>query len=111
MPAMPPVVGLLPSVGFGEWVILFVVLLVVYGPHRLPDLARRLGRLLAQWQRAADQLRMQFMAIAQEEEWSANNPYAEKDDTSSESTQKQGSGQNVIPDSPDAPSSKPSEGS
>lgn len=35
------------SVGFGELLVIGIVALIVFGPHRLPELARRLGDLLA----------------------------------------------------------------
>ena len=54
-----PLALLLDSVGPGEWLLLFLVALVVYGPRRLPGLARNLGRWIARINQAAEQLREQ----------------------------------------------------
>lgn len=54
-----PLALLLDSVGPGEWLLLFLVALVVYGPRRLPGLARSLGRWIARINQAAEQLREQ----------------------------------------------------
>ena len=49
------------NVGLGEIFIIVVVCLVVFGPERLPEMARQAGRLLGQLrlttQRALDQLK------------------------------------------------------
>jgi sec-independent protein translocase protein TatB len=49
------------NVGFGELVSIVLVCLVVFGPERLPDVARQLGRFIGQirltTQRMLDELR------------------------------------------------------
>jgi sec-independent protein translocase protein TatB len=49
------------NVGFGELVVLVLVILVVFGPERLPHVARQLGRFIGQvrltTQRMLDELR------------------------------------------------------
>ena len=54
-----PLALLLDSVGPGEWLLLLLVALIVYGPRRLPGLARSLGRWIARMNQAAEQLREQ----------------------------------------------------
>lgn len=49
----------LPSIGSGEWLVLLAVILIVIGPKRLPEVARKLGRTLKTFRRAADDLRQQ----------------------------------------------------
>ena len=44
MSYFPSVAFLGGSVGASEWVVLFVVVLIVVGPKRLPEVARKLGR-------------------------------------------------------------------
>lgn len=51
--ALPTPALLLDSVGIGEWLVLVVVVLLVYGPDRLPGIARKIGRVLAECRRAA----------------------------------------------------------
>jgi len=40
--------------GMPELIIILVIALIVFGPQKLPDLARTLGRGLAEFKRAAD---------------------------------------------------------
>jgi Tat protein translocase TatB subunit len=40
------------SVGFGELLLIALVALIVFGPHRLPEIARKAGQLLAQARKA-----------------------------------------------------------
>lgn len=68
-----PLALLLDSVGPGEWLLLFLVALVVYGPRRLPGLARNLGRWIARMNQAAEQLREQ-VATADLEDDDAHKP-------------------------------------
>jgi TatA/E family protein of Tat protein translocase len=44
-------------IGFPELVIIFVVALVIFGPRKLPDLGRSLGKSLAEFKRASSELR------------------------------------------------------
>jgi TatA/E family protein of Tat protein translocase len=41
-------------------VIIFIVVLVVFGPHKLPELARSLGKLMAEFRKASTDFRMAF---------------------------------------------------
>ena len=54
------------SVGTGEWIVLFVVVLIVVGPKRLPEIARKLGRTMEMFRRAADEFKDQIMSMDQE---------------------------------------------
>ena len=53
------------SAGAGEWIILFIVILIVVGPKRLPDVARKLGRMMEMFRRAADEFKRQIMTMDQ----------------------------------------------
>ena len=44
-----------------ELVVIFVVALLIFGPKRLPELARSLGKGLAEFRRASNELRQSFM--------------------------------------------------
>ncbi len=44
-------------IGFPELVIIFVVALIVFGPRKLPELGRSLGKGLAEFKRASNELR------------------------------------------------------
>lgn len=44
-------------IGFPELVIILVVALIVFGPRKLPELGRSLGRSLSEFKRASNELR------------------------------------------------------
>ena len=44
------------NIGFPEMVLIFVVALLVFGPKRLPELGRSLGRGLSEFRRASSDL-------------------------------------------------------
>ena len=54
------------SIGASEWFMLFVVILVVVGPKKLPELARKFGRTMEMFRRAADEFKEQLMSMDQE---------------------------------------------
>ena len=39
------------DIGWGEWVLIFVLILLFFGPKKLPEVARSLGRTINQFQR------------------------------------------------------------
>lgn len=41
-------------------VVLFIVVLVVFGPHKLPELAKGLGRLMAEFRKASTDFKLAF---------------------------------------------------
>lgn len=53
-------------------VVLFVVILVVVGPKRLPEVARKLGRIMETFRRAADEFKDQLLSMDQDS--SASSP-------------------------------------
>ena len=54
------------GIGMTELMVIFVVGLLVLGPRRLPELARTLGKSLAEFRRAATDLRREFLDVADE---------------------------------------------
>lgn len=84
MSFFPCVAFLGGSVGTGEWIVLFVVVLIVCGPKRLPEIARKLGRMMEMFRRAADEFKDQLMNMDQDASSSstphesdpASDPYA-----------------------------------
>ena len=49
-----------------ELMVIFVIGLVVLGPKRLPEMARSLGKTLAEFRRASNDMRREFMAVSDE---------------------------------------------
>src|ERR1017187_4163640 len=45
------------SIGMPELVLIFVVALLVFGPKKLPDIGKSLGKGLAEFKRASDELK------------------------------------------------------
>ncbi len=45
------------SIGMQELIIIFVIALIIFGPRRLPDLGRSLGKSIAEFKRASNELR------------------------------------------------------
>ena len=45
------------SIGMPEMLVIFVIALIVFGPKKLPDLGRSLGKSLAEFKRASNELR------------------------------------------------------
>ena len=54
-----------------ELMVIFVIGLVVLGPKRLPELARSLGKSLAEFRRASNELRRDFMSATEDADLAA----------------------------------------
>jgi sec-independent protein translocase protein TatA len=48
---------MLPSVGMPELIIILVIALIIFGPRKLPELGRSLGKSLGEFKRASNELR------------------------------------------------------
>ena len=46
--------------GFGDYFFIFVLALILFGPKKLPDLARQFGKLMAEFRRASNEFKMQM---------------------------------------------------
>src|SRR5436305_13701358 len=49
--------GLMGSLGFSEILVIFVVALLVFGPKKLPELGKSLGKGIREFKKATDELK------------------------------------------------------
>ena len=62
------------GIGFPELMVILVVALLVFGPKRLPEMARSLGRGLAEFRRASSDVRQTFLDATREPEIGPDPP-------------------------------------
>lgn len=48
---------MLGSLGFPELLVIFVIALIIFGPRKLPEIGRSLGKSLAEFKKASNDLR------------------------------------------------------
>lgn len=87
------------GLGIPELIIIFVIALLVFGPKKLPDLGKSIGRAMAEFKRASDDFQESVKAEMKEVEKTADMEEVKKlgnadlSQTYSEETQKPESGQ------------------
>lgn len=67
MNGFPFMAFLFDSIGSGELLVIFLVSLLLFGPKRLPEIARTLGKAMEQLRRASREFHDQIEKIAEEE--------------------------------------------
>jgi len=50
----------MPSLGFGEIIVILLVALLVFGPRKLPEVGRTVGKSLREFRRATSNLKAEF---------------------------------------------------
>ncbi len=78
-----------------ELLVILVVDLLVLGPKRLPELARSLGRGLAEFRRASTDLRREFLDV--DDEARIDRPPPESGSAAPEEPQKEAAEKNAPP--------------
>jgi len=75
------------SIGMPELIIIFVIALIIFGPRKLPELGKSLGRSLSEFRRASNELRSTLDdEIRLEEQKNATKTAAPSAPSSSEPT-------------------------
>jgi TatA/E family protein of Tat protein translocase len=54
------------GIGMTELLVIFAIALVVLGPKKLPEIARSLGRGLAEFRRASSEMRREFLDVSED---------------------------------------------
>jgi sec-independent protein translocase protein TatA len=75
------------GIGMPELIVILVIALIVIGPSKLPDLARSLGKGLAEFRRATDDFKRNVEETAREQE--------EKEQLAKQGTAKQEGGEEL----------------
>ena len=71
---MPVTIAFIPgSLGPAEVLVLFVVILVFFGPRRLPEVARSIGKTMDKLRRASMEFRDQIMHLEDDEKAGATD--------------------------------------
>ena len=77
------------GMGFGEILLILAVALIIWGPGRLPEIARTLGKTVRTFRRATfDLTTAATKELGVEEEGRSSQPKANRDDKTKESSDK-----------------------
>ncbi len=87
----------MPSLGFGEIVVILILALLIFGPKRLPEMGRQIGKSMREFRRAASDLRAEI-----EEDLDDEPPRPSKPRRTASSTRSSASSPKPAP-APDSP--------
>ena len=62
---------MLGSIGMPELIVVFVIALIVFGPRKLPELGRSLGKSIAEFKRATNELQNSLVEEIEQEKRAA----------------------------------------
>jgi len=73
------------GIGMQELILILVIALIVFGPKRLPELARSMGRAVAEFRKASDDIKESLtLNLEEEKEWKKDHTVKELAETSHE---------------------------
>jgi TatA/E family protein of Tat protein translocase len=64
------------TLGIQEMIVIFVIALVLFGPKKLPELGRTIGKAITEFRRASNDLKATSPALSPESSWPAARPLA-----------------------------------
>jgi sec-independent protein translocase protein TatA len=90
------------SIGMPEMVVVFVIALIIFGPRKLPELGKSLGKSIAEFKRASNELKNTLEEEIRTEELqdtrkSAQIPPSPPSGTAASGTQPSAAGPAVVP--------------
>jgi sec-independent protein translocase protein TatA len=65
---------MLGSLGMPELIVIFIIALIIFGPRKLPELGRSLGRGIAEFKKATTELQTKLEEEIEQEEHRAASP-------------------------------------
>jgi sec-independent protein translocase protein TatA len=68
----------MPSIGFGEIIVILLVALIVFGPKKLPEIGRTLGKSMREFRRATSNLKREFEESVDDEPPTVPSPHARR---------------------------------
>ena len=71
-----------PSLGFPELMIIMVIALIIFGPRKLPELGRSLGKSLGEFKKASNELKSTLEEEIRMEEFKEERKKIEAEQTS-----------------------------
>jgi len=80
------------SLGMQEIIVIFVLALIVFGPRKLPEIGKMLGKGLAEFKKASNELRQTWeeeVRLDQEREAKKNDSVDPEKDSAKDGTTKQ----------------------
>jgi len=87
------------GIGATELIVVMVVALLIFGPKRLPELARSLGRGMAEFRRASSDLRQTLQEVETPDE-SLKPPEPEEAEATTAAAAKAPPSPDAVPDTP-----------
>jgi sec-independent protein translocase protein TatA len=76
------------SIGFPELLLIFIVALLLFGPKRLPEIGKTLGRSMAEFKKATNDLKRTFEEEVEAVNREVEKPAAAQEKPSDPSTEK-----------------------
>lgn len=93
---------------FTETLVILVVAMIVFGPKRMPEMARKLGKWMGMLRRASDEFKRQIMTMDQAVDDSLNSATSELDHLLP-TDEELGQVSDVLPYEPELPTASPDE--
>ncbi|MSP64739.1 MAG: twin-arginine translocase TatA/TatE family subunit [Ignavibacteria bacterium] len=75
---------MLDNIGFSELVFIFLIVIVFFGPHKIPEIARTLGKLISQAKRAFSDVENEIKSHSENKPTENLDTTKNKENTSSE---------------------------